>query len=44
MRSAGVWTWEQMQNFVNELAEFREKNKDWLLVSPQLPPNFIMHT
>ena len=33
MRSAGVWTWEQMQNFVNELAEFREKNKDWLLVS-----------
>ena len=33
MRSAGVWTWEQMQKFINELAEFRLKNKDWLLVS-----------
>lgn len=33
MRSAGVWTWEQMEEFIKELAEFREKNKDWLLVS-----------
>lgn len=33
MRSAGIYTWEEMHTFINELAEFREKNKDWLLVS-----------
>ena len=33
MRSAGVYTWTEMQKFINELAEFRLKNKDWLLVS-----------
>lgn len=33
MRSAGVFTWSQMHKFITELAEYREQNKDWLLVS-----------
>ena len=33
MRSAGVYTWNEMDSFIGELGEFREKNKDWLLVS-----------
>ena len=33
MRSAGVFTWEQFDKFVTELAEYRKDNEDWLLVS-----------
>ena len=33
MRSAGVYTWNEMKEFIIELGEFREQNKDWLLVS-----------
>ena len=33
MRSAGIFTWDQMNTFIGELAEFQQKNKSWLHVS-----------
>jgi len=33
MRSAGLYSWEEIDKFVDELAEYRKQNMDWLLVS-----------
>lgn len=33
LRSAGVFTWDQMHNFVQDLSRYVKDNSDWLMVS-----------
>ena len=44
MRSAGIFKWDQMNKLIGELAEFKQKNKDWLLVKLRINSTMLYNS